>query len=812
MKGIRLLKNIFSLVVFALPLLMQAQSYPFELPDTVKATYNIDSSHKEAFNNKIIGYNIFEFSDAKDKDFIRKFDPITIRFPHGVWANFYNWETDGYTRYDDTLYNNDPHTSVIENYIKYNIRGGFLGLTALHNDKKLENSGKGYDILWTYNMNYDSNKKSVARLRDSEAKGFNLFDIEMSNEHFWKNQRSTRTSTPEKFVVLAKSLADTLRKVRPDVRVSIPLSWRTSHADYNSVLADNKEYFDAITVHKYSGGDPDVPGESNKAYSNVLTARLDIAKDVNFARSFAPGKPVWLTEWGVSAGDECQAAAVLGMADSYLYMFENQDVYERANWFSVNGVLNSFVTFSSGRNVKYPLQKTGYGSAYEILRSVFENSTLLGGKMTTNKLTTTLGSTNTVNARAVIKDGTTILFAVNLSNKPVDFIFKFNDTLVSNHFLHESMAFNSLSEDRILDIDVNPLNPVKYDSGTIILPPLSLNKVTFYGEINNATNFVSFTNIFNGDVVEIGSDIRVNAVVGSAIKEVSLYVNDTLVRTITSEPYQWGYVAGIDVALANLSEGNYVLKLIGKDDKDSLSYARLIISTKEEIKQLPYKGTPAAIPGRIEAEDYDLGGEGIAYHDSDDFNQVGDYRNDGVDIGSGSIGYSNSGEWLEYTIDVLEDGDYDLNIYYSSARPGGGAKIGASLPDEEINLISSFDLPVTGTWSDKKEITLGNFSLNKGIHVLRIKVVERGYNLDWIELITKGDVANKKLFFNSLNIYPNPNSTGVFNIKKSYSWEVYSILGENILKGKGQTIDLSDFSKGIYIIKTEHSVNKVLYY
>lgn len=100
--------------------LSHAQNYPFTLPAEVSATQNVNSLETEEFNNKIIGYNIFEFQDSKDKVFIRKFDPITIRFPHGVWTNFYNWETDGYTCFNDTLYNNDPHSSVILNYIKYN--------------------------------------------------------------------------------------------------------------------------------------------------------------------------------------------------------------------------------------------------------------------------------------------------------------------------------------------------------------------------------------------------------------------------------------------------------------------------------------------------------------------------------------------------------------------------------------------------------------------------------------------------------------------------------------------------------------------
>jgi len=209
-------------------------NYPFELPDTVTANFEIQSQEIEMANNKLLGYNIFHFTSTADKDFIRKFDPITIRFPHGVWANFYNWETDGYDTYGD-IWDHGSHDDVLE---ASNVKAGFPGLTALNNEKKQSN-GVGYDMIWTYNLNYDDNAKNVARLKDSDAKGFDVCDIEIGNEHFWKTQRSTRTSTPEKYVVLAKSLSDTMKQVKPEVRLSIPISWRTSHADYNTTLVDD---------------------------------------------------------------------------------------------------------------------------------------------------------------------------------------------------------------------------------------------------------------------------------------------------------------------------------------------------------------------------------------------------------------------------------------------------------------------------------------------------------------------------------------------------------------------------------------------
>jgi len=451
--------------------------YPFkDLPDTVIAVLNVDTGKVEAANNKLLGTNIFGFTKDREKELVRAFDPITIRFPHGVWANFYDWETDGYSKHGDT-FNNKSHDRVLRIYAEKNFRCGFPGLVQL-NAEKMRSERGGFDMVWTYNLNYDDDQKSVARLRDSVAKGLEVRDIELANEHFWKSQRSTRTGTPDKFLRIAKSLSAALKKAKPDVRVSIPLSWRRSHGGYNRLIADDTQYFDAVSIHKYAGADPDKPGESDKAYSSVLTARLAIQKDVDFARKFAPGKPVWMTEWGVSCGTKSQAAAALGMADSYLFLFENQDVYERANWFSVNGVLNSFITISARRVIKHPLEKTYYGCVHGIVRGVFEDAQMLRGTMDTSKLTAETGTTNAVNARAVTKNGQMLVLAVNLTDKPARFTLKLDGVAYDQASTHEALAFTDLAEVGVLPLEADPLKLIGKGSDPIVLPPLSISRIS----------------------------------------------------------------------------------------------------------------------------------------------------------------------------------------------------------------------------------------------------------------------------------------------------------------------------------------------
>ena len=73
---------------------------------------------------------------------------------------------------------------------------------------------------------------------------------------------------------------------------------------------------------------------------------------------------------------------------------------------------------------------------------------------------------------------------------------------------------------------------------------------------------------------------------------------------------------------------------------------------------LPIPGTHA-VPGSVQAEDFDAGGEGVAYHDTEPANLGGAYRpTEGVDIETATyitdVGWIRSGEWLTYTVNATE--------------------------------------------------------------------------------------------------------------------------------------------------------------
>ncbi len=248
--------------------------------------------------------------------------------------------------------------------------------------------------------------------------------------------------------------------------------------------------------------------------------------------------------------------------------------------------------------------------------------------------------------------------------------------------------------------------------------------------------------------------------------------------------------------------------------------------------QSPYTTSVNIPDGTIEAENYDKGGEGVAYHDSNAGNTGNVYRMDDVDIGivptsqggGYSVGWTNTGEWMEYKVHVLASGNYNMNITYSSGL--AGAKIGASFPDEGITLFSNLDLAqTTGGYNEYANRTKFGVYLTAGYHILRISIDQKGFNLDKIVFSEPvggiSSAPNSRSAINSLelqpdktnavSVYPNPSNTGIFTLAKAGVWQVYNLSGSKVLEGKGDKIDLSVFAKGMYTLQTETSTHKLIY-
>lgn len=136
-------------------------------------------------------------------------------------------------------------------------------------------------------------------------------------------------------------------------------------------------------------------------------------------------------------------------------------------------------------------------------------------------------------------------------------------------------------------------------------------------------------------------------------------------------------------------------------------------------EQTPYHGTPFAIPGRINAVDFDNGGEGIAYHDAAPGNfSSSSYRQSDVDMYDEAVYQLQAGEWLEYTVNVGTAGVYSVVAEVGSATTGGSFHIEI----DGVDVSGPIAVPNTGGWAKPGSAIKGGVSFPAGRHVLRLAV------------------------------------------------------------------------------------------
>ena len=152
---------------------------------------------------------------------------------------------------------------------------------------------------------------------------------------------------------------------------------------------------------------------------------------------------------------------------------------------------------------------------------------------------------------------------------------------------------------------------------------------------------------------------------------------------------------------------------------------------------------------RIEAENFDSGGEGVAYHELTATNLGGQYRpNEAVDIeattdtgGGYDVTGTAAGEWLEYTIYVSEPGLYNLALRAAGTSAGSVQVLAGGI--NGTNLTGAWTVPATGGAQTWTTITNTVF-LTPGQQVLHLAVLSGGFNLNWLQLspVTSGILAN----------------------------------------------------------------------
>ncbi|HEY6785752.1 MAG TPA: carbohydrate-binding protein, partial [Trebonia sp.] len=138
----------------------------------------------------------------------------------------------------------------------------------------------------------------------------------------------------------------------------------------------------------------------------------------------------------------------------------------------------------------------------------------------------------------------------------------------------------------------------------------------------------------------------------------------------------------------------------------------------------PYGGTAAAVPGTVQAANYDTGGQGVAYNVTSVNGTAGLYRSDEVDLESCSdtgcgydLGWTASGQWFKYTVNVATAGTYTVSLRLASPS---GATDGLHIANAAgTNLSGNVNVPATGGWQTWQTVT-ANVTLPAGQQTLTV--------------------------------------------------------------------------------------------
>lgn len=250
--------------------------------------------------------------------------------------------------------------------------------------------------------------------------------------------------------------------------------------------------------------------------------------------------------------------------------------------------------------------------------------------------------------------------------------------------------------------------------------------------------------------------------------------------------------AGCTGASDNLHFDNAGVRELGK------RYAQVMLpllkTTPVNIVQEPY-GKVLLIPGLIEAENYDLGGQNKAYYDNDPENQGGKYRTDGVDIvtveNGYAIGYTEVGEWLEYSVNVEKEMVYNIEARVASGNDNSSFRL--FLDDKPIT--DTIKVTNGGDWETYSNLSAVSTKLSAGSHILKLAITGSYVNIDWIKF-----VENIIKIPNQLNLIEN---TGV------QKFIVYDFSGSHI--GTFNALDMpslknemqkSNVKTGVYMVRS----------
>lgn len=162
------------------------------------------------------------------------------------------------------------------------------------------------------------------------------------------------------------------------------------------------------------------------------------------------------------------------------------------------------------------------------------------------------------------------------------------------------------------------------------------------------------------------------------------------------------------------------------------------------------------IPGVIHASEYDMGPIGVAYYDTESYqlnppsswNSGWTYRNDGVDIenfydqvndNGYKVGFIDTDDWMNYTVNVAEDSVYTINVRQGCSGSTGG---NFYFEADGVRITPNYYTTNTGSWNIMANKAIPNVILSKSDRSVKFVANGGGFNVTSFEFIATGSTSS----------------------------------------------------------------------
>ena len=281
--------------------------------------------------------------------------------------------------------------------------------------------------------------------------------------------------------------------------------------------------------------------------------------------------------------------------------------------------------------------------------------------------------------------------------------------------------------------------------------------------------------------------LSADATDNGTIQKVEFTVNGALIGKATTAPYSFTWTPTV--------AGTYTVQARAFDELGGVGFSTSITVIVEKVYSY------INIPSILQAEAYD--------------EMFGIQLETTTDIGGGqSIGFSDPGDWMDYTINVPAAGQYLVEARVASLN-----KTGAFDLKTGTKVLASFALPSgTGGWQTWTTLSK-TVTLSEGNQTIRLAITGKDININWLKF-TSNPTSSTSIKAPKLQIYPNPSSRGNFTLmlkdfsgNEPVSIEIFNSSGQNVYSAKQAvtnggtaTIGISNdkmIETGLYLVSVQ---------